>query len=288
MHGADPSLLRQLSENSRGYRDPLAAIDWRALAAGGFWTPEPALSLYGLPEYETLPRRTREKLAQYEYANVLCAGLWLEAVFVQRMSRRLAPALARAEYEYALHEIREEAGHSLLFLQVLERGGLALPPGAWRAPAFADFLARHATPAGALFWLATVIAEDVPDKFNRYVRGYPGELNAVTRQVSALHAVDEARHLAAARSHLERATGAMPAWKRRLLARAACALLSRYADVFYFPPAAFYELAGLTHGETWRRLARNNRVHRAFVRRQLAPTLHVLSGYGFNLGEMYN
>jgi hypothetical protein len=52
-------------------------------------------------------------------------------------------------------------------------------------------------------------------------------------------------------------------------------------DVFYLPPESFYELAGLTHGRWWRRMAARNAVHREFVRQRLAPTLHMLEAYGF-------
>lgn len=284
MAGADSSLLRQLSRNSERYRDPLAVIDWNQLADGGWWLPEPALSLYGLPEYATLSVETRQTLSRYEFANVMYAGLWLESVFVQRVSRRLDPALPRAEYEYFLHEIREEAGHSLMFLKALQSGGLRLPRGTWRSPPLADWLARRASVDGALFWLATVIAEDVPDKFNRYVRGYAGELNPAARQVSALHAADEARHLAAARSRLEHAVDGVAPLPRVALNLVAKLLLKQLAATFYTPPAPFYELAGLTHGRWWQRHARSNPARRDFVRERLAPTLRVLEGYGIRPG----
>ena len=96
MQNAD-LLLKQLSENSRAYRDPLAAIDWPSLAQDGYWLPEPALSLYGLAEYDTLAEGVKRRLSQYEFINTLCCGLWLESLFLQRLSRRLTGALPRAE-----------------------------------------------------------------------------------------------------------------------------------------------------------------------------------------------
>src|SRR5690606_27391246 len=115
MQNADHALLRQLSENSQRYRDPLAAVDWARLDADSFWLPEPALSLHGLAAYEDLALDVRRRLSQYEFINVMHAGLWLERVFMQRLSRRLSARLPRAEYQYFLHEMREEAGHSLMF-----------------------------------------------------------------------------------------------------------------------------------------------------------------------------
>ncbi len=60
-------------------------------------------------------------------------------------------------------------------------------------------------------------------------------------------------------------------------------LFRQYAGVFYTPPAQFYELAGLTHGGRWRKLALGNAVHAEFIRERLAPTVRMLEGYGFRL-----
>lgn len=276
----DHALLGQLSSNSTPYRDPLAVIDWAAIDRDSFWLPEPALSLYGLPEFRTLAPEVRRRLSQYEFINVMQAGLWLERVFLQRVSRRLDAALPRAQYEYFLHELREEAGHSLMFLKAIESAGLELPPGAWCAPRAADWLARHAPAHGALFWLAMVIGEDIPDKFNRYLRQNAEAINPAVRQICTLHVVDEARHIAASRSRLESAIAGAGAWRVRALAPAMNLLLRQFVDVFYYPPARFYELAGLTRGRWWRAAARRNAAHRDFVMQCLAPTLRLLESYG--------
>ena len=281
MRSPDLALLKQLATNSEVYRDPLAHIDWRALDGSGCWMPEPALSLYGLAEYATLAAGVKQRLSQYEFVNVMCCGLWLERAFLQRISRRLDARLPRAEYEFSLHELREEAGHSLMFLKAMRAGGLALPEDAWRAPGLADWLARHAPAGGAGFWLAMVIGEDVPDKFNRYVRSEAGAVHPAIAQICTLHAMDEARHIAASRSRLEACLRGCPAWRRAVLAAVMNALLRQIVDVFYLPPARFYELAGLTHGRWWRALAVCNPTHRHFVAQQLAPTLRMLEGYGF-------
>jgi hypothetical protein len=276
----DLALLKQLSTNSETYRDPLAHIDWRTLDGSGFWLPEAALSLYGLAEYVTLGVAVRQRLSHYEFVNVMCCGLWLERAFLQRISRQLDARLPRAEYEFYLHELREEAGHSLMFLKAMRASGLALPEDAWRAPRLADWLARHAPAGGAGFWLAMVIGEEVPDKFNRYVRSEAAAVQPAIAQICALHAMDEARHIAAARSRLDACLQDRPAWHRAVLALAMNALLRQIVDVFYLPPARFYELAGLTHGRWWRAMAARNPTHRRFVAQQLAPTLRMLEGYG--------
>ena len=63
------------------------------------------------------------------------------------------------------------------------------------------------------------------------------------------------------------------------------AILRQIIDVFYLPPARFYELAGLTHGRWWRARAARNPTHRHFVAQCLAPTLRMLEGYGLKPGR---
>lgn len=280
MRDANPALLRQLSSNSASYRDPLALVDWGALDPDSHWLPEPALSLHGLPDFDTLSGAVRRRLSQYEFINVMQCGLWLESVFLQRLTRRLHPALPRAEYEYLLHELREETGHSLMFLKAIEASALALPEDAWRAPRLSGALARWLPAGGALFWLAMVIGEDVPDKFNRFVRQHAERVSPAVRQILTAHIVDEARHIALARGQFEMHLRGCGAARRLLLAAAARLLLRQLVSVFYFPPARFYELAGLTRGSYWRRLALNNPARRRFVAQCLAPTLRMLEGYG--------
>lgn len=285
MRVADTALLRQLSENSTPYRDPLAGVNWSQLGVPGFWLPEAALSLHGLPEFEALALAVRQRLSQYEFLNVIHCGLWLEGIFLRRMARRVWPGMPRAEHEYLLHEMREEAGHSLMFLRAIEAGGLAVPEGSWRAPWAAHALARAAPASGSLFWLAMLIGEDVPDKFNRYLRSHPDEVNPAVRQICTLHVLDEARHIALAGHSLESVPAAAGAGRRRLLSLAARLLLRQLAHAFYFPPARFYELAGLTPGSYWRTAALRNPVRSRFIAERIAPTARVLESYGLEINR---
>jgi len=282
---ADTALLRQLSENSAPYRDPLAGINWSQLGAPGFWLPEAALSLHGLTEFDALAPAVRQKLSQYEFANVMHCGLWLEGVFLQRMSRRVRPGMPRAEHEYLLHELREEAGHSLMFLRAIESSGLTVPEGSWRAPWAVSALGRMAPARGGLFWLAMLIGEDVPDKFNRYLRSHPDGVNPAVRQICTLHVLDEARHISLAGHRLESALEGSGGLRRKLLSGAARMLLRQLASAFYFPPARFYELAGLTPGSHWRGAALRNPARRRFVAERIAPTVRVLESYGLEISR---
>jgi hypothetical protein len=285
MLNAHTALLRQLSGNSTPYRDPLATVNWAQLNPNGFWLPETALSLYGLREFDALALAVRQRLSQYEFVNVMHCGLWLEGIFLQRMSRRLRSELPRAEHEYLLHELREEAGHSLMFLRAIESSGLAVPEDSWRAPRAASALGRLAPAGGGLFWLAMLIGEDVPDKFNRYLRGQADTLNPAIRQICTLHVLDEARHISLAGHQLETDLSGAGALRRTLLSAAARLLLWQLSRAFYFPPARFYELSGLTRGLHWRAAALQNPVRKRFVAERIAPTARMLESYGLEINR---
>lgn len=284
MFYSDAALLRQLSSNSQPYRDPLVLIEWDRLSLDEPWLPEQALSLYGLPEYATVSDTIKLRLSHYEFVNVMLCGLWLESLFLQGFARCLGPALERGEHEYLLHEVREEAGHSLMFLKAIEASGLPLPEDAWRAPRLSNLLSSNLPLDGTLFWLAAVIGEEVPDKFNRFIRQSAQQVNATIRQILSVHIIDEARHIALARGRLETRLRQCGSVQRAVLACAARLLLRQLIGVFCFPPAQFYELAGLSRGRSWRHLARNSPTRREFVAQCLAPTRRMLQGYGLDVG----
>jgi hypothetical protein len=259
-------------------------VDWAQLGARDRWLPDAALSLHGLPEFDALAPETRVRLSQYEFINVMYCGLWLESIFLQRVSRLLLPGMPRAGHAYLLNELREETGHSLMFLRAIECSGVALPEGSWRAPRTAALLGRFAPAHGALFWLAMLIGEQVSDSFNRYLCDRSVEVNPAVRQISQLHAADEARHISYAHDRfvgMLHGGGALQrSVQHSVLSAGTRVLLRQMTSVFYTPPARFYLLAGLPEGVAWREAALRNPARRQFVAQRLAPTRRMLQTLG--------
>lgn len=286
MAHAELSLLEQLSTNSSPYHDPLLRLNWDALDTAAYWLPPAAISLHGTREYDALPEATRIRLSQYEFTGFIQAGLWLEAIFIERLSRNLKHTQSAQELAYYLHEIREESGHSLMFLKLMEKGGLRLP-GVWRnRPRMADFLGRHAPINTTLFWLAVTIGEEVPDKLNRYIRihGETG-VDPLIRQMCTLHVIDEARHIAHARSALDQSLARTSTLHKKLLTPVINLLIHQFVTTFYLPQTDVYELAGLNSGHQWREIARRSPARREFIQKCLNPSLNLLRGYGFAVRE---
>lgn len=284
MAHAETSLLQQLSINSDPYHDPLTRLNWDALNCDDYWLPESALSLYGLPEYSALSEAARRRLSQYEFIGFIQAGLWLEGIFIERLGKTLKNTQLVAEQAIFLHEIREEAGHSLMFLKLMEKSGLGLPAELKKRPRFSDFLGRHAPADSTLFWLAVVVGEEIPDKLNRHIRSARHQVNPLISEMCTLHIIDEARHIAHARSALEAGLAESSAISKRLLAPIVRVLLRQFVETFYVPRAQIYELAGLTPGDAWRERARRSPQRNSFIRQSINPTLVLLERHGLASG----
>lgn len=277
------ALLEQLSLNSVPYHDPLARVDWKALDRKEFWLPEPALSLYGLPAYERQPKEQRRALSQYEFLNFVAAELWFETLFMERIGRSLRRPGASAHLVYRLHKLREEAGHSLMFLELIRRAGLSPPPRPARSFGIANLLVRFAPFESTVFLTAVLLGEELPDRMNRWVCRHHAEICPAIADIVKAHVMDEARHIVHARDVLHARLKGLRPWRIAPLIPVLNAALRGFVRAFYFPGPRIYELAGLTPGKQWHRAARRNPHRIAFVADTIRPTLRLLEQQGLKL-----
>lgn len=241
-----------------------------------------------MPEFEALPLDVRRRVSRAEYVHLVEAGLWLESMFMARLV-----SIARASDDVArrvrcLVELREEAGHSLLFVGLLERAGLgfARRGAAMRA---VEMLGAAVPSRGGLFWALVVVGEELPDRLNRRLaRGVEDvTMSAVVYRIAQMHMRDEAEHAAFARSQCERATARCPRALRVLQAPALSVAIDLYARYVYFPPAAIYARAGLADPGRWRARALANPLRHAHVAEMMRPTLAFLRRCGWPVRGRY-
>ncbi len=271
----------QLARHSTPYRDPVTRIHWDRLSPHTFWLPEPALSLHGVPAFEALPLATRQALSHHEFARFLGAGIWLESLFLQRLAHAALKG-PRATRIYHLHELREEAGHSLMFLEFFERAGLAEGDSNTRFDRLLTLLGRRLPFDSTLFWAAILLGEEVPDRLNRYVRLNAQGVCPVAVELCALHSTDEARHIAYGREILKHRLESVSRTTRTLLGRALSLLLRRFVHTFYYPPQDLYLRAGLPQGPWAARAAAHGARHQ-FVTHCIGPTVSRLRGLGLHI-----
>ena len=279
-------LAEQLSRNSEGYRDPVSRIHWDRLNTRQYWLPPEAISLHDVAEFMALPEADRMRLSHYEFLSFIEAGLWLEGMFMERIARSMRQDVRNhAALKYRLHELREEAGHSLMFLELMERSGLSIPYRRHSDLRLANLFGRYAPLESLGFWMATVIGEDIPDRLNRYIRHNSREVCPTIVEMSTLHLIDEARHITYAREMVESRLAWLRDWQRPLLRLLLQKLLRQFIEVFYYPDARLYELAGLYPGGKWVDRARANGHRRQFMEHCLHPTLEIFRQRGFPLVE---
>ncbi|MHB8697525.1 MAG: diiron oxygenase [Sulfuricaulis sp.] len=275
-------LAEQLSRNSEPYRDPVSRIHWEHLSAQQYWLPPEAISLHNVPAFMALSESDRINLSHYEFLNFIEAGLWLEGMFMERIAYSIRHvSWNRTALKYRLHEMREETGHSLMFLELMERSGLSTPYRRHSRLRLANIFGRYAPLESVGFWIATVIGEEIPDRLNRYIRQHSDNVCTTIVEMSTLHIIDEARHITYARQMAESRLVGLYNWQRLLLRPLLNQLLHQFIDVFYYPDAQLYELAGLFPGTEWVSRARNSRHRRKFMDDCLHPTLEIFRRRGF-------
>lgn len=263
------------------YADPLIAIDWPAADPALPWLPLRMLSRAGLgpePGPELLVRFSR-----IEFARLCAAGLWLEGLLISRVTSRGFPAHRPIEARVMLQEVREESGHGLMFLEMIERAGLsgvALlgPTGLLSA------VAHRLSPAGAAFWAMVFVGETVTDQYAlralHLANGNDGAVDTrlcpVARQVLALHHRDEARHIAAARALIEDKVRRMRPVGRRVFAVTLTFLLRRFLLATLYPTPASLATLGIADPQGAARAARACPERRLLAESCAAPALEFL------------
>jgi hypothetical protein len=271
------------------YQEPLARIDWNGIDRECWWLPPQALSLAGIPEFEALPLDVRRRPSHYEYVHLLEVGLWLESLLVERLARLAYRSKDFIRCTQYLQEILEEAGHSLMFVELIHRSGVKLPAARGALRGLADTFGRWVPSRSALFWAMVVIGEELPNRLNyRRQRGVEDvTLSAVVYRVAQLHGLDEASHSAYARAHCEQAAGRLREWQRTLLSPLLSRIIDAFARFAYFPPTAVYRCSGLAPAAQWRVRALHNPARCYQVGVMLSPTLEFLKRIGWRISSRY-
>ncbi|MBX3027596.1 diiron oxygenase [bacterium] len=163
-------------------RDPLGATAWYRAQ------PAPIRARIGLHMIATFAR------IGWQFESVLKRGL-LE--FALRLPEN-AP-----EFRYCYHEVIEEAQHSLIFHEFVQRTGLATRPP--RILGVGDRLVvGFARRFPELFFFFVLAGEDPIDYTQREMLQGERALHPLLERISRIHVTEEARHIAFARHYLRR------------------------------------------------------------------------------------
>lgn len=219
-HRIDPDDPRwELSEDR-----PLGATDW----------------------YRSQPPELRARIGLHGIAANMKAGLQFESI----LKRGLLEYAFRLpdgspEFRYVYHEVIEEAQHSLMFQEFVNRTGLEVPGLTWDLKLGSRRVIRMARRLPPLFFVFVLGGEDPIDHVQRTVLRSGRELHPVLERIMRIHVTEEARHLSFARQYLRTNVPMLSRRHRHVIAIEAPLILATMASVMMRPPRTLVRTYGI-------------------------------------------
>jgi len=275
------TVLDRVTEHGRPYQDPLTVINWEKANPLLPWLPRSLLlskECFGsIDEDEFL------KLSRAEFTRLCAAGLWLEGLLVNRVTETGLIGIETAEARVMLQEIREETGHSLMFLEMIDRADQASRPRL-EGTKLLTVVAKRLRVEAAEFWAMAYIGETVTDTFAmkalKLAQTEDQPMCPLAEQVLAFHHREEARHIAAARQFLMVRMSGMSQKRRWIFSQTVQWLLNLFLDATMYPSAESLMRAGLADPVGLAQRLRKNPMRQEIARTCAVPAVSLLKRDG--------
>lgn len=239
-----PALVRRLSHQSvLKHFDAYGDIAWdseefRIDHDDPRWQLPPDETLGATSWYLAQPQSVRSRLGLHHYACLMKVGLQFESVLKRGLLDFAADLPNGApEFRYAYHEVIEEAQHSLMFQEFINRTGFDVPG----MPPHMKFGSRLVAKLGRrfpeLFFMFVMGGEDPIDYVQRKMLHKRAPVHPLLRRVMQIHVTEEARHLCFARSLLRQRVPLLSRRRRLLLSIRTPLLLNQMAKLMMRPSA---------------------------------------------------
>jgi hypothetical protein len=141
------------------------------------------------------------------------------------------------EFRYVYHEVIEEAQHSLMFAEFIDRTGLKVTGMPWLLRIGSREVVKLGRRFPELFFLFVLGGEDPIDYVQRQALRSGRELPAVLERIIRIHVTEEARHLSFARAYLKHSVGRLGRFRRFGLAVGAPIILGVMSAMMLLPSA---------------------------------------------------
>jgi hypothetical protein len=242
------SLLQRLNELSvTKHFDAYADIDWDHPAnaldpTDPRWELSDDDPLGSTAWYRSLLPEQRARLGCEMVASKMKIGLIFENI-LQRGLLEFAMTLPNnsPEFRYAYHEVIEEAQHTLMFQEFVNRSGLEAPGLSTWDRLSSAWIVRLGRRFPQLFFLFVLGGEDPIDYVQRRELRRDRELHPLLERIMRIHVTEEARHLSFARHYLKRTVPTLPARRRVALAVGGPLILSSMAQLMLKPSRQLVE-----------------------------------------------
>lgn len=194
---------RLLRSSAKASYDPLVEIDWDAPIDEDKYAMQPEhMSLYGTEMWDRLTEKQRKELSRHEIASVASIGIWFETILMQMLVRHAYDRDPTSNHvQYAYTEIADECRHSVMFAKMV--GKLGAPY--YRLDPVTQHLGRlfKTISNGPLTFSGALFVEEILDQLQRAIMS-DESMEPLSRAVSRIHVVEEARHMRYAREEFIR------------------------------------------------------------------------------------
>ena len=204
-------LLHRLSHQSVvKHFDAYADVDWdapemRIDPADPRWELDADDLLGATAWYQAQPQPVRAALGLQMFTTFMKVGLQFESVLKRGLLEYAFKLPNRSpEFRYVYHEVIEEAQHSLMFQEFVNRSGFNPTGLAWWQKIGSRMVIRFGRTFPELFFLFVLGGEDPIDHVQRQMLRKRENVHPLLRRVSQIHVTEEARHLSFARLYLRR------------------------------------------------------------------------------------
>ena len=213
--------------------DPAYAID----TADPRWELDPDFDPLGATTwYQNLPQPDRARLGLELVASKMKIGLIFEGILKRGLLEFAAELPNRSpEFRYAYHEVIEEAQHSLMFQEFVNRSGYDAPGLRPREMRGARRIVGLGRKFPQLFFLFVLGGEDPIDYVQRRELRSSRDIHPLLERIMRIHVTEEARHLSFARHYLKRTVPTLSPWHRMRLAIGAPVILGTMAQLMLKP-----------------------------------------------------
>ena len=255
--------------------DPAFVID----SSDSRWALSADQPLGATAWYQSQAADVRSRIGLHLIAATMKTGLQFESILKRGLLEWAAglPNCAR-EFRYAYHEVIEEAQHSLMFQEFVNRAGFdvgGLSP-------MMRFQARQVVRLGRtfpeLFFVFVLGGEDPIDHVQRRALRR-GDAHPLLKRIMRIHVTEEARHLSFARHYLRMTVPTLSRWRRGLLALRAPLILAAMTRLMMEPPSQVIREHGIP-AAVIREAYRDNRQHREQALESMRKVRELLTELG--------
>ncbi len=201
------------------------------------WELSPDAGLGATTWYREQTPEMRARIGLHSIAANMKAGLQFESILKRGLLEYAFALPDRSpEFRYVYHEVIEEAQHSLMFQEFVNRTGLEAPGLTWDLKFGARRVLRIARRFPALFFVFVLGGEDPIDHVQRTALRSGRELHPLLERIMRIHVTEEARHLSFARQYLRSNVPSLGRFQRYAISVQAPVILAVMASVMMRPP----------------------------------------------------